>query len=68
MKNYTYTELGMLLGAGIGGAAGILCFYLWNNVLFFAAAAVGIALGVSIGNTVEKKSARKKVRNEVNNT
>ena len=60
MKNYTCSEIGMLTGAGIGGAISIAGFVFWHNVLIFVFILIGIAAGVLLGNMVDKKKAQDK--------
>lgn len=60
VKDYSCSEIGMLIGAAVGGILAILGFSVSNNMLFFAFAAAGIAVGVSIGNLMDKRELQNK--------
>lgn len=55
MRDYTYAEIGMLMGIAVGGIFGAIGFSVSNNVLFFVAAGFVAAAGISIGNMLDKK-------------
>lgn len=57
MKDYSYSELGMLFGAAAGGAAAIIAFSATGNALSFVLAAIGIAAGIAMGNKLEKNKS-----------
>ena len=59
MKAYSYSEIGMLVGAAIGGALATGGFVISNDPLFFTLAAIGIAAGVILGNAIDRKHMRK---------
>jgi uncharacterized membrane protein len=64
MKDYTYKEIGMLLGVGIGGAIAVAGFYISSNALFFTFALIGIALGIYFGNIIDKRRSINNVDNK----
>ncbi|OPZ94655.1 MAG: hypothetical protein BWY74_00397 [Firmicutes bacterium ADurb.Bin419] len=55
MKGYSYTEIGMLVGAAVGGAIVLLGFTVWNSLMLYILAGLSILLGVFAGNMAEKK-------------
>lgn len=62
MKGYSYAEVGMLLGAAVGGIISAIGFAFTDNYLFFIVVAVGIAVGLNLGNNMDKKACRNKKR------
>ncbi|WP_010247232.1 hypothetical protein [Acetivibrio cellulolyticus] len=55
MKGYSYTEIGMLLGAAMGGAIAVLGFSIWNSLMSYILVGFSILLGIFAGKIVEKK-------------
>ncbi len=55
MKEYSYTELGMLFGAALGAIISAVGFSLTANYLFLLIAAVGMAAGIWIGMYFDKR-------------
>lgn len=55
MKDYTYAEIGMLIGLAIGGALAVVGFAMFSHALVFIIAGLGMATGIGIGSTVDKK-------------
>ncbi|AUS96910.1 hypothetical protein CDQ84_02070 [Clostridium thermosuccinogenes] len=67
MKDYSYSELGMLIGAAVGGILSILGFSATKKPLFFLLAAVGIFTGVIIGKNMDRNSSyAKSDKNDAN--
>ncbi|MFZ5985935.1 MAG: hypothetical protein ACOYWZ_02285 [Bacillota bacterium] len=58
LKGYSYTEIGMLAGAALGGGLAVLGFTIWNSSTTFIFALFGIALGVFTGNVMDKKTMK----------
>jgi uncharacterized membrane protein YgaE (UPF0421/DUF939 family) len=58
LKDYTCTEIGMLVGAAIGGGLSLLCFIVSNNSLSFLIAGVGIVIGIAAGSMADKSKRR----------
>jgi len=46
MDGYNFTEIGMLVGAAIGGILSVIGFMLWHSTITFSFAFAGIALGI----------------------
>jgi len=44
MDGYNFTEIGMLVGAAIGGILSVIGFMLWHSTITFSFAFAGIAL------------------------
>lgn len=59
MKDYTYSEIGMLAGAALGGSLSVIGFTISDNSLFFTIAAFGIAAGLLLGRILDRKQAGK---------
>lgn len=62
MRDYSSTEIGMLIGIAIGGAISAIGILTTSNPLFLAAAAICTAAGVAIGNMADKKRCLEKVK------
>ncbi len=58
MKDYTCTEIGMLMGAAVGGGLSLLCFIVSNNSLSFLVAGIGIAIGIITGSMMDRSKKR----------
>lgn len=58
MRDYTYSEIGMLSGAAIGGILSFIGYIISKNSLFFIVAAMGIAIGLFTGNLTDKKQPK----------
>lgn len=56
-KNY-YTGAGLAIGAGIGGAVGMIVSAITGNSVFIAFAGVGTALGLVFGATLDAKNSK----------
>jgi len=65
MDGYNFTEIGMLVGAAIGGILSVIGFMLWHSTITFSFAFAGIALGILGGSIMDKKLKRVngKIRN-----
>lgn len=57
MKDYNYTEIGMLFGAAIGGIFSAVGFSVSKNPLFFLIAVVGIFSGVILGKNFDRSTS-----------
>lgn len=55
MEGYNFTEIGMLVGAAIGGGLSVIGFTIWNSTAAFGFALIGIALGVLMGSLIDKR-------------
>lgn len=55
MEGYSYTEIGMLLGAAVGCAAVLIGLSVWNSFMSYTIASLSILLGTLAGNIAEKK-------------
>ena len=55
MRDYSYTELGMLIGTSVGGALSIIAFALYHDNFVFIIAALGTVAGLLTGNILNKK-------------
>lgn len=60
MKGYSCAEVGMLIGAALGGILSALGFALTSNYFFLILTVVGIIVGVSIGSGLDRKKDAKK--------
>lgn len=55
MRDYSFSELGMLAGAAIGGAIAVIGFSISGNALFFVIAGIGTAVGIILGKTADMR-------------
>ncbi|HOM03745.1 MAG TPA: hypothetical protein PLH43_13145 [Acetivibrio sp.] len=55
MDGYNFTEIGMLVGAAIGGILSVIGFMLWHSTITFSFAFFGIALGILGGRIMDRK-------------
>ncbi|HHV28735.1 hypothetical protein [Acetivibrio mesophilus] len=55
MNGYSFTEIGMLVGAAVGGILSVIGFVFWHSTATFAFAFIGIALGILTGNIIDKR-------------
>ena len=58
MNGYNFTEIGMLVGAAVGGILSVIGFILWHSTVTFSFAFVGITLGILGGSTIDKRSVK----------
>ncbi len=58
MKNYSYSELGMLVGAAIGCAVSILLFLKLRNAVLFTITGAAIILGTILGDILDRKKSK----------
>jgi len=64
MDGYNFTEIGMLVGAAIGGILSVIGFMLWHSTITFSFAFAGIALGILGGSIMDKKLKKSKRENK----
>lgn len=55
MNGYSFTEIGMLVGAAVGGILSVIGFLLWHSTATFYFAFIGIVLGILAGRTIDKR-------------
>ena len=55
MREYTFVEIGMLIGAAAGGVAAVVAFTFTNNAFYFIIAGIGVAVGILIGRKADRK-------------
>ena len=58
MRDYSFSELGMLAGIAVGGAIAVIGFSISGNALFFIAAGFGTAAGLIIGKAADTRKAK----------
>lgn len=58
MKEYSCAELGMLIGAALGGVLAVTGFSVFNSAWFFLLAGIGVAAGVIIGRKMDMRQAK----------
>lgn len=63
MREYSYTEIGMLAGTAVGGVLSVVGFTFFNHILFLFIVGLGAAAGIYIGKSMDKR-ANKNVRIE----
>ncbi len=52
-RKYRFSEIGMLMGLLIGGAAGAIMFIITGDVFYFVLLSSGLALGIGIGSAYD---------------
>lgn len=60
VEGYTYSEIGMLIGAAVGGTLSVMAFIYLDNIFYFLLAAAGMALGSMAGNLIGKRRTNTK--------
>lgn len=57
MGDYSYTEIGMLVGTALGGLLGVIGYSSTGEILYLALSALFIAGGITLGSYLDRRSA-----------
>lgn len=57
MRDYSYTEIGMLSGAALGGLLAAIGFSATGKTIYLLVSIIAIALGVAAGSYMDRRTA-----------